>query len=235
MSDFKAKVIQNEFTGLQLNIEGIDVWCKLIGTFNAYNLLAIYSTSILLGEDKTRVLSILSNLDAVEGRFEIIRPLSTDHSPQDSVVAVVDYAHTPDALSNVISTILELKNQKSKAKCQLITVIGCGGDRDKTKRPVMGKIASENSDRVILTSDNPRSEEPEEIIKEMEAGVDKENQNKVISIVNRKEAIKAASAMAKEGDIILVAGKGHETYQEIKGVRYPFDDREILKEVMNLY
>ncbi len=226
MADFKAKVIQNEFSGLLLNIDETEVWCRLIGKFNAYNLLAIYATAILLGEDKTKTLSILSNLNPVEGRFEYFRT-------KENITAIVDYAHTPDALSNVINTITELKSQNSKAKNQLITVVGCGGDRDKTKRPVMAKIASENSDRVILTSDNPRSEDPEEIIREMESGIDEGYKNRVISIVNRKEAIKTASALAKPGDVILVAGKGHETYQEIKGVKHPFDDRKILKDLFD--
>jgi UDP-N-acetylmuramoyl-L-alanyl-D-glutamate--2,6-diaminopimelate ligase len=224
LADFRAKVIQNEFSGLQLNIDNSEVWCKLVGNFNAYNLLAIYATSILLGEEKMKVLSILSNLNPVEGRFEYFRS-------KNNITSVVDYAHTPDALSNVINTILKLK----KADERLITVVGCGGDRDKTKRPVMAKIAAENSDIVILTSDNPRSEEPETIISEMEVGIRNEElgirNNKVLSIVNRKEAIKTACMLAKAGDIILVAGKGHETYQEIKGVRYPFDDREILSEL----
>lgn len=222
IADFKAKVVSNEFSGLQLNIDGVDVWCKLVGNFNAYNLLAIYGTAVLLGEDKLKVLSILSNLNPVEGRFEYF-------ISKENITSVVDYAHTPDALSNVISSILKLK----KSEQQLITVVGCGGDRDATKRPVMGRIAAENSDRVILTSDNPRSEEPEKIIAEMEIGIDKSLKNKVLSIVNRKEALKTAAALAKAGDVILIAGKGHETYQEIKGVKYPFDDREIIKEIMN--
>jgi UDP-N-acetylmuramoyl-L-alanyl-D-glutamate--2,6-diaminopimelate ligase len=243
MSDFRAKVIQNEFSGLQLHIDGKDVWFKLIGSFNASNLLAIYSTAVLLGEDKDKTLSLMSNLDPVVGRFEVIRVQSSEFGVQSSklktknaeqITAIVDYAHTPDALSNVINTINEIKAKaKEKGSSKLITVIGCGGDRDRTKRPIMAKIASENSDRVILTSDNPRSEEPEQIIIEMESGIEAKAKAKVLAIVNRKEAIKTASALAMPGDIILVAGKGHETYQEIKGVKYPFDDREILKEIMN--
>ena len=223
MSDFKAKVIQNEFSGLQMKIDGSEIWCRLVGSFNAYNLLAIYSAAVLLGEDKTKVLSILSNLNAVEGRFEYFRS-------NDGITALVDYAHTPDALSNVINTVLKIKKNNEK----LITVVGCGGDRDKAKRPLMAKIAAENSDMVILTSDNPRSEEPEQIIAAMEAGIDASLRSKVISIANRKEALKTACALAKHGDIILAAGKGHETYQEIKGVKYPFDDREILKEILKI-
>ncbi len=244
MADFKAKVIQNEFSGLQLNIDGNEVWCKLVGSFNAYNFLAIYSTAILLGLDKNKVLTSLSNLDSVEGRFEIIRPQSTEYSPLSSVIAIVDYAHTPDALSNVINTINQIRHQSAELTTdsrKLITVLGCGGDRDKAKRPIMAKIATEGSDKVIITSDNPRSEDPEEIIADMLKGISKiengelkmENSN-VLSIVNRKEAIKTACLLAKPGDIILVAGKGHENYQEIKGVKYPFDDKKILKEIFKI-
>ena len=196
-------------------------WCKLIGNFNAYNLLAIYATAVLLGEDKTNALTILSELNPVQGRFDFFTANCT---------VIIDYAHTPDALSNVINTILKIK----KPGQNLITVVGCGGDRDKEKRPVMAKIAVELSGKVILTSDNPRSEDPEQIIAEMEKGIDEIQRHKVVSIVNRKEAIKTATMLAKPGDIILIAGKGHETYQEIKGVKYPFDDKKIIKEIMNI-
>jgi UDP-N-acetylmuramoyl-L-alanyl-D-glutamate--2,6-diaminopimelate ligase len=223
MADFRAKVMLNEFSGLEMNIDGNDVWCRLIGRFNAYNILAIYASAVLLGEEKTKVLTILSGLNPVEGRFECFRS-------EGNITSVVDYAHTPDALSNVINTILNIRKPDEK----LITVVGCGGDRDRAKRPVMAGIASQYSDMVILTSDNPRSEVPEMIIDEMEKGVEKYNSKKVLKIVNRKDALKVAVSLAKPGDIILVAGKGHETYQEIKGVKYPFDDRKIIKEIMNM-
>jgi len=220
-ADFKAKIIENRFTGLQLDIEGIDVWFKLVGSFNAYNLLAIYSTAVLLGIEKLDVLRVLSNLDAVEGRFEVLRS-------KNNLISIVDYAHTPDALNNVLNTISAVREGGSE---EVITVIGCGGDRDHAKRPIMAKIACDNSNRVILTSDNPRSEDPETILNEMMKGVDIVSRRKVLSIANRKEAIKTACALAKPGDIILVAGKGHEKYQEIKGVKFPFDDKQIIKEI----
>jgi UDP-N-acetylmuramoyl-L-alanyl-D-glutamate--2,6-diaminopimelate ligase len=220
-ADFKAKIIENRFTGLQLDIEGIDVWFKLVGSFNAYNLLAIYSTAVLLGIEKLDVLRVLSNLDAVEGRFEVLRS-------KNNLISIVDYAHTPDALNNVLNTISAVREGGSE---EVITVVGCGGDRDHAKRPIMAKIACDNSNRVILTSDNPRSEDPETILNEMMKGVDIVSRRKVLSIANRKEAIKTACALAKPGDIILVAGKGHEKYQEIKGVKFPFDDKQIIKEI----
>lgn len=217
-SDFKCRITENQFEGLHLNIDGEDFWSNLIGKFNAYNLLAVYATAILLGERKTEILKALSTVKAVEGRFDYIRLAN-------NITGIIDYAHTPDALSNVLSTIAAIRTRNET----LITIIGAGGDRDKLKRPLMAKIACEKSNKVILTSDNPRSENPEDIIHDMEKGVDPEYSNKVISIINRKEAIKTACALAKPGDIILVAGKGHEKYQEIHGVKHPFDDKEILK------
>lgn len=221
VSDFKCKIIENELSGLHLNIDGIDVITKLVGKFNAYNLTAIYATAILLNADKTEVLQILSNLNSAEGRFEYIKSAN-------NITAIVDYAHTPDALINVLNTIDAIRTKNEK----LITVVGAGGNRDAQKRPIMAKIASEKSDITILTSDNPRDEDPEEIIKQMEAGVEISLKRKVLTILNRKDAIKTACTLAMSGDIILVAGKGHEKYQEIKGVKYHFDDKEILKEFL---
>ena len=217
-SDFKCKIIENHFDGLLLNINGQEFCSNLIGNFNAYNLLAVYSTAVLLGEETTEVLTSLSNLETVEGRFDYIRS-------GNNIVGIVDYAHSPDALKNVLDTIDSIRTHNET----LITVFGAGGDRDKQKRPLMGKVASEKSDKVILTSDNPRSEAPEDIMKEIEKGIDARYSNRVISITNRKEAIKTACSFARNGDIILVAGKGHEKYQEIKGIKHPFDDKEILK------
>jgi UDP-N-acetylmuramoyl-L-alanyl-D-glutamate--2,6-diaminopimelate ligase len=217
-SDFKCRIIENQFEGLQLNIDGNEFWSNLIGKFNAYNLLAVYATAILLGEKKADVLTTLSTVRAVEGRFDYIRS-------QNNIIGIIDYAHSPDALQNVLSTIAAIRTKNET----LITVLGAGGDRDKLKRPLMGKVACEKSDRVILTSDNPRSENPEDIIKDIEKGIDPLYLKKVLAIINRKEAIKTACALAKPGDIILIAGKGHEKYQEIKGEKYPFDDKEILK------
>lgn len=224
MADFKCKVIENQFSGLLLNIDNQEVWSKLIGSFNAYNLLAVYATAVLLKEDKTNVLTTLSTLSSVEGRFQYIRN-------SNGVVGIVDYAHTPDALQNVLKTINDIRTGNE----QVITVVGCGGDRDAAKRPVMAKIACDMSNKVILTSDNPRSEEPEAIIKEMQTGVDAVNYKKTISITDRSEAIKTACSYANDGDIILIAGKGHEKYQEIKGVKHPFDDMEVLQENFKLF
>jgi len=222
MTDFKAKIIENQFSGLHLDIDGEDVYFKLVGSFNASNLLAVYGTALLLDQDKTKVLTILSKLSGAEGRFDyIISP--------NRIIAIVDYAHTPDAIENVLSTV---DNIRTKTE-QVITVVGCGGDRDKTKRPMMAKTACDWSDKVILTSDNPRSEDPEAIIKDMQAGVSPVNQKKVISITDRREAIRTACHLAKPGDIILVAGKGHEKYQDIKGVKFDFDDKKILIECFN--
>ncbi len=221
-ADFKAKIIEHQFDGMLLNVEGKEVWTKLIGEFNAYNLLAIYATATLLGEDNLQALTSLSVLNSAEGRFEVFRS-------SDGCVGIVDYAHTPDALLNVIRTINEIKNEQ-----QLITVFGCGGDRDKTKRSKMGQIASELSDRIIITSDNPRTEKPEAILKDIAQGVDSKNQKKVLTISDRKEAIKTACSLANDGDIILIAGKGHEKYQEVDGEKFPFDDKEELKNTFNL-
>jgi UDP-N-acetylmuramoyl-L-alanyl-D-glutamate--2,6-diaminopimelate ligase len=224
MADFKCKVVENQFSGLLLNIDNQEVWSKLIGSFNAYNLLAVYSTAILLKEDKTNVLTTLSTLSPVEGRFEYMRT-------PEGVIGIVDYAHTPDALVNVLKTIMDIRTGNE----QVITVVGCGGDRDAEKRPIMAKIACDLSNKVIFTSDNPRSEDPEEIIKQMQKGVDPSSRKKTISITNRSEAIKTACSYAKPGDIILVAGKGHEKYQEIKGVKYDFDDMQVLEENLKLF
>ena len=223
LTDFKAKIVENRIDGLQLNIEGNDVWFRLVGIFNAYNLMAIYGTAILLGEESSAVLTAMSNLNAVEGRFDHVK--STN-----GIIGIVDYAHTPDALLNVLSTIENLRTGNE----QIITVVGCGGDRDRTKRPIMARIAAEKSDRVILTSDNPRSEDPETIISEMQQGIDPILSRKTISIVNRREAIKTACALALPGDIILIAGKGHEKYQEIQGLRHHFDDKETLNEFLTI-
>jgi len=219
-ADFKGKIIENGFSGLQMNVDGIDTWFKLVGSFNAYNLLGIYATATLLGEDKSEVLRILSKSEAVEGRFDCIRS-------DNGIIAIIDYAHTPDALQNVLSTIQTVREGNE----DVLTVVGCGGDRDAAKRPVMAQIACEKSNKVILTSDNPRSEDPETIIEEMMKGVDIIAKKKVLCIVNRKEAIKTACALAKPGDIVLVAGKGHEKYQDIKGVKHPFDDKQVVKEI----
>lgn len=221
MADFRCRVLENQFQGLHLSMDGTDCWFRLIGSFNAYNLLAVYATAVLLGEERQKVLTLLSLCEPVDGRFNYIRT-------SNAITAIVDYAHTPDALQNVLGTIQSIRNHKEK----IITVVGAGGNRDAAKRPVMAKIACNLSDRVILTSDNPRFEEPEAILDDMKKGIEPQFTNKVLVIVNRKDAIKTACALAQPGDIILVAGKGHETYQEIKGVRYPFDDKIVLKEVL---
>lgn len=219
-ADFKARIIENRFTGLQLNINGIDVWFKLVGSFNAYNLLGIYATACILEQNKSDVLTILSRLQAVEGRFETL-------SSDNHITAIIDYAHTPDALENVLKTIASVMEENKN----VITVVGCGGDRDRSKRPVMAGIACMHSNKVVITSDNPRSEVPEKIIEEMMTGVDVVSRKKVLAITDRKEAIRTACHLASPGDIILVAGKGHEKYQEIKGVKYPFDDMQVVKEI----
>ncbi len=222
MADFKVKVIESHFDGMLLNINGKEFWNHFAGNFNAYNLLAVYAAALLLGADSEEVLRVMSLLKPVDGRFEIFR------SPV-GFFAVVDYAHTPDALKNVLSTINETRTGDQLVFC----VVGAGGDRDKTKRPEMAAEAVQASDRLILTSDNPRSEEPEQIIADMMAGVPAAMRAKVVAITNRKEAIRTACMMAHPGDIILIAGKGHEDYQEIKGVKYHFDDREIVNEIFN--
>lgn len=221
MADFRCRILENRFDGLQLSIDGLDIWFRLLGAFNAYNLLAVYASAVLLGEDKEKILTTLSNLDPVEGRFDhFISPAG--------ITAIIDYAHTPDALENVIKTIKVARTGEK----QLITVIGAGGNRDKSKRPLMARIACKGSNWVILTSDNPRFEEPEDIIEEMKKGVPAEKKKNTLSIVNREEAIRTACALAQAGDIILVAGKGHEKYQEINGVKHPFDDKQILSEIL---
>ena len=220
-AEYKAVILENQLGGLLLKINENEVWVRLIGTFNAYNLLAIYGTAIELGLEPLEVLRLLSELESVSGRFQFI--ISTN-----KITAIVDYAHTPDALENVLKTINDIRTKNE----QLITVVGCGGDRDKTKRPIMANIATTMSDKVILTSDNPRSENPETIIAEMEAGVEPQNFKKSVSIVDRKQAIKTACQLANPNDIILIAGKGHETYQEIQGVRHDFDDMKIVKELL---
>ena len=222
-ADFSCRILERELGGMLLRLDEQDVWTHLIGVFNAYNLLAVYSVAILMGQDKVNTLTALSTLRSVEGRFQYIQSA-------DKITAIVDYAHTPDALENVLKTISELRSGNE----QVITLVGCGGDRDATKRPEMARIACEMSDKVILTSDNPRSEEPEEIIRQMKEGVDAVNYKKVLSITDRREAIRTACALSKPGDIILIAGKGHEKYQEIKGVKHPFDDMQEVKETFNL-
>lgn len=215
IADFHAIVLENDFEAQLLNIEGVELWTKLIGQFNAYNVLVIYSTAILLGLKKDEIIKVLSQLEPAQGRFDSV-------STSKGTKAIIDYAHTPDALINVIKTI----NQIRKSNGRLITVVGCGGDRDKTKRPIMARIAAENSDTLILTSDNPRTEDPEEILKDMQSGLDIITEKKSFTIVNRHDAIKLACQLANKEDVILVAGKGHETYQEVNGVRHHFDDKE---------
>ena len=221
VSDFKAKILESSFDGMLLKINSTEFWSKLVGKFNAYNILSVYSAASILGLPKNELLKAMSSLDAVAGRFQFYK--------KNKITAIVDYAHTPDALENILKSINEIKTSENN----LITVVGCGGNRDKSKRPLMGDIASNLSSKVIFTSDNPRFEDPEIIIEEMISGVKSTNSNKTISISNRKEAIKAACQFARTNDIILVAGKGHESYQEVKGVRSDFDDFEIVKELLN--
>lgn len=220
-ADYRAQILENQLSGLLLKVNEQEVWVRLIGTFNAYNLLAIYGTAIELGLDNLEVLRLLSELESVSGRFQFI-------VSKDNITAVVDYAHTPDALENVLKTIEDIRTKNE----QLITIVGCGGDRDKTKRPIMANIASTLSDKAILTSDNPRTENPETIIEDMEKGVEPQNYKKTLAILDRKQAIKTACQLAQPNDIILIAGKGHETYQEINGVRHDFDDMKIVKELL---
>nr|WP_314864507.1 UDP-N-acetylmuramoyl-L-alanyl-D-glutamate--2,6-diaminopimelate ligase [uncultured Flavobacterium sp.] len=220
-ADYKAQILESQLSGLLLKINGHEVWVKLIGTFNAYNLLAIYGTAIELGMESLEALRLLSELESVSGRFQYIVSAA-------NITAIVDYAHTPDALENVLKTINDIRTKNE----QLITVVGCGGNRDKAKRPVMGGIASDLSDKVILTSDNPRNEDAEVIISEMEQGVTPQNFKRILSITDRKQAIKTACQLAQSNDIILIAGKGHESYQEINGVRHDFDDMKIVKELL---
>lgn len=221
IADYKAKVLENQFSGLVLSIDNRELWTRLIGDFNAYNLLLVYAVAMELEQDQVEVLRIMSTLTSVEGRFEYVQS-------ESGIMAIVDYAHTPDALENVLKTIKNIRTGNET----VFTIVGCGGDRDRTKRRMMAKIACEWSDKVVLTSDNPRTEDPELIIEEMMIGVEGQHFKKTLSITNRKEAIKSACSMAEKGDIILIAGKGHETYQEINGVRHDFDDLEVVKELL---
>lgn len=221
-ADYRAQILENQFDGQLLKINDNELWSKLIGHFNAYNMLAIYATADLLGMDQLETLRLISELENVDGRFQY-------YISKNRITAIVDYAHTPDALKNVLETINTLRTGNEN----VITVVGCGGDRDRSKRPVMGNIATEMSNKVIFTSDNPRTESPSEIINEMEAGVEPQNVKKMLSIENREQAIKTACQLAADNDIILVAGKGHETYQETNGVRVEFDDFKIVKELLS--
>lgn len=224
MADFKGKILENNLSGLVMYIEQEEIHFRMAGSFNASNLIAVYGTARLLGEEKQQILPVLSNLTGAPGRFEIV------YSSNEKVLGIVDYAHTPDALINITGAI----NQLRKNGQALITVIGCGGDRDKAKRPLMAAAAAKNSDRTVLTSDNPRSEDPEVILDEMEAGLPISLKRKILRITDRKEAIRTACVLAQPGDVVLVAGKGHEAWQEINGKKYPFDDKMVLKEVFEL-
>lgn len=224
MAEFKGKILENSLAGLVMSVNDQEVHFRMIGEFNAYNLLAVYGAAMCMEEDKQEVLRCLSVLTGAEGRFDYMV------SAKEKMIAIVDYAHTPDALLNVLATIKKLK----KGFETVITVVGCGGDRDKTKRPVMAQAACEHSDKAIFTSDNPRSEDPEQIIKDMEEGLPVAYKRKYIAIADRKEAIKTAISLAKPEDIVLIAGKGHEKYQDIKGVKHHFDDKEIVREMFEL-
>ncbi len=223
-ADFKGKILENNLTGLIMLVNDQEVHFRLIGEFNAYNLLAVYGAAVCLGEEKAEILRNLSILSGAEGRFDYMI------SPKEKIVGIVDYAHTPDALENVLSTIRKLRKNDER----IITVVGCGGDRDKTKRPIMGDVACQLSDKVVFTSDNPRTEEADAILKDMETGLSSAARRKFISISDRKEAIKTAVSLSQPSDIVLVAGKGHEKYQEIKGVKYPFDDKAVLREIFEI-
>ena len=223
MADYRCKILESHFDGMLLNLDGQEVWTRFVGMFNASNLLAVYAAAIQLEQNRDEVLAHLSELQSVQGRFETIRSL-------DGKYAIVDYAHTPDALKNVLGAISEIRTRNE----QVITVVGAGGDRDRTKRPEMAREALRASDKVILTSDNPRTEDPAQIIRDMEVGVEPQYKSKVVSIENRREAIKTAALLAQPGDIILIAGKGHETYQEVNGVKHHFDDREEIRKVFGL-
>ncbi len=224
MADFRARIIENQFNGLHLMLDGNDLYSKLVGGFNAYNLLTAYAIALLLEEDKLSILTAISNLNPVAGRFQYTRT-------EKNVVAIIDYAHTPDALKNVLKTIQEVRTGNEK----VITVVGCGGDRDKTKRPLMASVACDFADKVILTSDNPRTENPDLIIADMKTGVEGQHFKKTLAITDRREAIRTAVTLAEPGDILLVAGKGHEKYQEINGERFPFDDFEIVTNTLQLF
>jgi UDP-N-acetylmuramoyl-L-alanyl-D-glutamate--2,6-diaminopimelate ligase len=223
MSDFKAKVSESHLEGNLLQIGSKEIWTRLPGVFNAYNILAIFGAASILGAKQEELFTEISKLESVSGRFQIIKSAT-------GVTAIVDYAHTPDALENVLKTIREIKTDENR----LITIVGAGGNRDKTKRPIMARIAASLSDKLILTSDNPRNEEPESILNDMKAGLDPLLVRKMISITDREEAIRATCSFAEKNDIILVAGKGHETYQEIKGVKHHFDDREMLRKYLEI-
>lgn len=224
MVDFKGKIVTNTIEGLELEIDAKSVWFKVIGDFNAYNLMAVYGAAMLMGEDPDEVLTVLSSITGAAGRFELVNPGA-------KITAIVDYAHTPDALKNVLETIQHFRTGTE----QIITVIGCGGNRDRTKRPLMAAIACRLSNKVVLTSDNPRDEDPMAIIKEMQTGIGPTDSKKTLVMADREEAIKTACMMAKERDIVLVAGKGHENYQEIRGVKYPFDDKEVLERMLKMF
>ena len=224
VADFKGKILDNSLSGLHMMVNDVEIHFKMIGEFNAYNLLAVYAAATLLGMQKEEVLLALSNIDGAEGRFDY------QISKVDKVMGIVDYAHTPDALLNVLATIKNLRQGYEK----IITVVGCGGNRDKAKRPIMAEVACEHSDRVILTADNPRNEKPEEILKDMEAGIKVVAKRKYITIADRREAIKTAVSLSNKEDIVLIAGKGHEKYQEIEGVKYEFDDKKVLGEMFEL-
>jgi UDP-N-acetylmuramoyl-L-alanyl-D-glutamate--2,6-diaminopimelate ligase len=224
VAEFKGKVLENGITGLVMSVNEQEVHFRLIGEFNAYNLLAVYGAAVSLGEDKHEVLRCLSILSGAEGRFEYIL------SPKEKIIGIVDYAHTPDALINVLKTIRQLRTGGEK----IISVVGCGGDRDKTKRSIMAQAACDYSDKAIFTSDNPRSEDPEQILRDMEEGLNTAAKRKYLAISDRREAIKVAFTLAEPGDIILVAGKGHEKYQEVKGIKYPFDDKEEMAKTIEL-
>ena len=224
MADFKAKIVESDFNGMLLNINDQEAWFRLVGNFNAYNLAAVYGAAFLLGKERDEIITYLSNISAVKGRFEYYRS-------NNGVIGIVDYAHTPDALKNVLSTINELRTRNE----ELITIVGCGGNRDAAKRPVMADVACELSTKVVFTSDNPRNEKPEAILDDMQKGVKPLHFKKTLRISDRKEAIKTAVSIAKKGDIILIAGKGHENYQEVKGVKHHFDDKEVLLEMFDLF
>lgn len=224
MADFKGKIIESDFNGMLLNINDDEAWYRLVGNFNAYNLLAVYGAAFLCGKSKLDIITHLSKIESVKGRFDYCRSAN-------GIIGIIDYAHTPDALKNILSTINEIRTGNE----QLITIVGCGGNRDAAKRPVMADVASELSTRVIFTSDNPRNEDPEMILDEMQKGVKPINYKKTLRVSDRKEAIKNAVSIAQKGDIILLAGKGHEDYQDIKGMKYHFDDKEILTEMFKQF
>jgi len=223
-ADYRVRVLENDFGGMLLDLDGEQVFCRLIGSFNADNLLAIYATARLLGREKMEVLTAMTTLSSAEGRFDFIR------QEEQNITGIVDYAHTSDALEKLLDTVRKIRNKGQR----IITVIGCGGDRDKTKRPKMARVACHFSDQVILTSDNPRTENPFDILVDMKTGVEKSEESKVLEIENRREAIRTAVRLARKGDIIVVAGKGHEPYQEINGVRHPFNDKEVLASAFGL-